>query len=111
MPDAKMSDPRAPERPFTAPWQAQAFALAVGLNERGAFTWSEWAATLGVVLRERGAAADGEDGYWSAWLEALERITADKGLATREAVDDRTAAWERAAAATPHGEEIVLGRG
>ena len=32
---------------FSEPWQAEAFALAVSLNERGIFTWSEWAQILG----------------------------------------------------------------
>ena len=32
---------------FHEPWEAEAFALAVSLNERGLFTWKEWAATLG----------------------------------------------------------------
>ena len=31
---------------FTAPWEAQAFAMAVALHERGLFTWPEWAAAL-----------------------------------------------------------------
>ena len=31
---------------FREPWEAQAFAMALALHERGLFTWSEWAATL-----------------------------------------------------------------
>ena len=37
----------ADEPVFRAPWEAQAFAMAVTLHERGLFTWSEWAAVLG----------------------------------------------------------------
>ncbi len=31
---------------FREPWEAQAFAMALALHERGLFTWNEWAATL-----------------------------------------------------------------
>lgn len=37
---------------FREPWEAQAFALALALHERGAFTWTEWAAALSQVIRE-----------------------------------------------------------
>ena len=30
---------------FREPWEAQAFAMALTLHERGLFTWNEWAAT------------------------------------------------------------------
>jgi hypothetical protein len=36
---------------FRAPWEAEAFALAVSLKERGLFTWNEWAATLGDEIK------------------------------------------------------------
>ena len=36
--------PRNSDGPvFTAPWQAQAFAMTLALHERGVFTWPEWA--------------------------------------------------------------------
>ena len=41
---------------FKAPWEAQAFALALTLHERGAFTWKEWAQTLAAVIGEVTAA-------------------------------------------------------
>jgi nitrile hydratase accessory protein len=43
---------------FSAPWQAQAFALALALHERGAFTWPEWAAALTAAIRRAQAAGD-----------------------------------------------------
>ena len=39
-------EPDADERPFHAEWEAQAFAMALALQQRGLFTWSEWAAAL-----------------------------------------------------------------
>ena len=94
---------------FPAPWAARAFALAVALNERGLFTWSEWAETLGAELRkaEQRGSADPED-YWRAWLSALERMLASKQLAESADLADLREVWRRAAEATPHGKEIRL---
>jgi hypothetical protein len=36
---------------FREPWEAQAFAMALVLHERGVFTWKEWAATLGAEIK------------------------------------------------------------
>ncbi len=100
--------PAADDEPvFAEPWQAQAFALAVALNERGAFTWSEWADALSAELKAPHAAADGHD-YYERWLAALETLLASKGMAGRNDVDSLAAAWERAAHATPHGQPITL---
>ena len=49
-----MSPPELPGLPrdaegspvFPTPWAARAFALAVGLHERGAFAWPEFSAAL-----------------------------------------------------------------
>ena len=30
------------EKPFEMPWHAEAFALAVALNEAGLFRWEDW---------------------------------------------------------------------
>ncbi|WP_372425718.1 nitrile hydratase accessory protein [Salinarimonas chemoclinalis] len=99
----------APEAPaFSQPWQANAFALAVALNARGVFGWSEWARTLSGALAETPGAEAGGEGYWTAWVAALERLCAEKGLAGTAALAERAAAWERAAEATPHGVAIRL---
>ncbi len=92
---------------FDAPWQAQAFAMTVALHEKGVFTWSEWAATLGREIAD-GGHGDGNDGYYAAWLAALENIMAQKGVATVSELQDRRDAWRRAAEATPHGMPIEL---
>jgi len=92
---------------FAHPWQAQVFALVVALHARGVFTWSEWAAALSAELAAPDALADGSDGYLR-WLAALEKICADKGIATSGEVEAMTLAWQRAARATPHGEPVRL---
>jgi nitrile hydratase accessory protein len=95
---------------FREPWEAQAFAMALALNARGLFTWSEWAQTLGEEIKRAQAAGDPDTGetYYRHWLNALERIVAAKGVATRDTLQRYQAAWDRAAARTPHGQPIEL---
>ena len=76
--------PRDAEGPvFREPWEAQAFAMTLALHERGLFTWPEWAATLADEIRRAQAAGDPDTGetYYLHWLNALERIVANKGVA------------------------------
>ena len=94
---------------FRAPWEAQAFAMAVKLHERGVFTWPEWAEALGAEIAAAGAGDDGED-YYLHWMSALEKLAASKGVVSSAEFQDRKDAWDRAARATPHGEPIELGR-
>jgi hypothetical protein len=42
---------------FAAPWQAQAFAMALTLQQRGILAWAEWAEMLGAAGRSAGVAA------------------------------------------------------
>ena len=95
----------APERGFDEPWQARAFALAVALNERGAFGWDEWATTLSAAIAD-----DPDRSYWLAWLAALERIAVAKGLSDRNAIAATAKAWREAADRTPHGEPVTIDR-
>lgn len=104
--------PRDGEGPvFDAPWQAQVFAMAVKLNERGVFTWPEWAARFGEERAHAVAtgAPDTNETYYLGWLAALERIAIEKGATSVGELVDRKHAWDRAAKATPHGKPIVLG--
>ena len=105
------SIPRTAEGPvFREPWEAQAFALAVSLNERGVFTWGEWAKTLGEEIKKAQAAGDPDTGetYYRHWLATLERIVAEKGLSDARTLERTRDAWEHACARTPHGTAIEL---
>ena len=95
---------------FAEPWEAQAFAMTLALHARGVFTWSEWAAALAAEIKRAQGAGDPDDGstYYRHWLAALERLVADKGVATPADLDGCRAAWDRAAHATPHGKPILL---
>jgi nitrile hydratase accessory protein len=103
--------PRNAEGPvFRAPWEAQAFAMALALQAHGVFTWGEWAAMLGAEIKRAQAAGDPDTGetYYRHWLAALERIVAAKGVATGETLARTRDAWHHAATRTAHGEPIAL---
>jgi nitrile hydratase accessory protein len=107
----EVSVPRNGDGPvFRAPWEAEAFALAVSLRERGLFTWTEWAATLGDEIKKAQAAGDPDAGetYYQHWLATLERILAEKGVVERSVLARTRDAWRRACARTPHGAPIAL---
>jgi nitrile hydratase accessory protein len=103
--------PRDAEGPvFQAPWEAQAFAMALALHERNVFTWKEWASALTQAIRDAQAAGDPDTGenYYQHWLVALERISIDKGLVNDAMLARRKEEWADAARHTPHGHPIEL---
>ena len=103
--------PRDDEGPvFREPWEAQAFAMALSLHERGLFTWTEWAAALADEIKRAQACGDPDDGttYYRHWLATLERLVTDKGLTDRAALLERKEAWADAYRHTPHGKPVEL---
>jgi nitrile hydratase accessory protein len=93
-----------PEDPaFAEPWEAEAFALAVALHERGLFTWPEWSAALGEEIRRAPEAS-----YYRQWLAALERLVTEKRVTDAGTLAQYAEAWGRAAERTPHGTPIEL---
>jgi nitrile hydratase accessory protein len=104
------SIPRDVDGPvFPAPWAARAFAMAVALNERGVFAWSEWSEVLGPqVAKATAHDASDPEAYWQAWLAALEDILSRKVVGSRAALYDLQDAWREAAEHTPHGQPIEL---
>ncbi|HEV8676993.1 MAG TPA: nitrile hydratase accessory protein [Methylomirabilota bacterium] len=113
-------EPRLPDFPalprdddgpvFRAPWEAQAFALAVKLHEAGCFTWREWAERLAAEIQRAQELGDPDLGttYYEHWLAALERIVAEKGLVAAAELVRRKGDWETAARQTPPGKPIEL---
>ena len=103
--------PRDADGPvFREPWEAQAFAIALSLHERGLFTWNEWAATLADEIKRAQASGDPDTGetYYRHWLATLERLIAAKGVASLETQHRYREAWDHAADRTPHGSPIEL---
>src|SRR3982074_3792576 len=79
--------PRDAEGPvFREPWEAQAFAMALALHERGVFTWPEWAAALAAEIKRAQAAGDPDTGetYYLHSLATLEGLVARKAGASAE---------------------------
>jgi len=109
--EAVPSIPRDAEGPvFREPWEAQAFAMALALHERGLFTWQEWAATLSEEIKRAQALGDPDTGetYYRHWLNALERLVAAKGVTDSATLVRYRDAWDHAAERTPHGTPIEL---
>jgi nitrile hydratase accessory protein len=103
--------PRDDDGPvFREPWEAQAFAMTLALHERGLFTWNEWADALAREIKHAQAAGDPDTGetYYLHWLATLEKLIADKGVATTDKLLRTRDAWDRAADRTPHGASIEL---
>ncbi len=101
--------PPAPS-PFDDPWQAQLFALTVALSEAGHFRWSDWTKAFGATLRRHGAdhLLDGSADYYAAWLETLETLLDQSGLAAGAEARSVRLLWEQAYLATPHGQPVHL---
>jgi nitrile hydratase accessory protein len=103
--------PRGPEGPvFREPWEAESFAMALALHERGLFAWSEWTTVLADEIKRAQTGGDPDTGetYYRHWLAALERIVAEKGVTDAASLARYRAAWDHAADRTPHGAPIVL---
>jgi nitrile hydratase accessory protein len=103
--------PRDSDGPvFRAPWEAQAFAMALALHDRGLFTWTEWAGALADEIKRAQANGDPDTGetYYRHWLATLEHLVAAKGVATSQTLHRYRDAWDHAADRTPHGEPIEL---
>lgn len=109
--EAVSSIPRDDDGPvFREPWEAQAFAMALALHERGLFTWNEWAATIADEIKRAQAAGDPDTGetYYRHWLNTLERLVAEKGVTDSNTLTRYRDAWDHAADRTPHGKPIEL---
>jgi nitrile hydratase accessory protein len=99
--------PRDAEGPvFAEPWQAQAFALTLGLHEAGAFSWPEWAEALAAELAKD--PADDGSRYYEHWVAALERLSSGRNLTAPSELSTRKEAWKMAYLRTPHGQPVDL---
>ena len=108
---AEVDFPRDADGPvFREPWEAHAFAMTLTLHQRGLFTWPEWAAALAAEIKRAQQAGDPDTGetYYRHWLAALEKMVAQKGVASVDTLTRYRDAWDHAADRTPHGKPIEL---
>ena len=96
-------DELAPNAVFDEPWHAELFAITVKLSEAGHFSWPEWTEHFGAVQK----AFDGST-YYDAWLEALESLILERGVADTGTLAGLKQAWTEAYLQTPHGEPVEL---
>jgi len=69
---------RSADEPFTAPWEARAFAMAVVAAQRMGVDWDEFRDRLKAAI-----AARPEQPYYESWLDALEELTAEPAASRR----------------------------
>jgi len=73
--------------PFQTPWQARAFAVAVTMCKAGYYTWDEFRSRLmAEIARHPGESTE----YYQHWLNALEKLLADKGFVAGNEVEAKT---------------------
>ena len=78
--------PSNDDRPFSAPWEAKAFAIVVELAQAGHFTWAEWVVCFSAEVAAA-AAVEAAGGwslvYYEQWLNAAESMLVGKGLTSQ----------------------------
>jgi nitrile hydratase accessory protein len=91
------SGPAAPPRDngeltFAAPWESQAFGLALALHEAGLIDWEDFRQRLIAEISSWEAGRSGPDkwSYYGCWLRALEGLAAERGLVRRDDLHVRT---------------------
>jgi cobaltochelatase CobN len=94
MDDRAAGPPRSNgELVFHAAWEGRAFGMALTLHEQQAFAWDEFRDRLIAQIAAAGARGEPEI-YYEHWLAALETVLLEKGLLTREELEERTEEYE-----------------
>jgi nitrile hydratase accessory protein len=67
---------------FEEPWQGRAVGMAVVAIDRSGASWAEFRRHLASAIADRPAGQDETpaSAYYAAWLDALERLLAGRGL-------------------------------
>jgi nitrile hydratase accessory protein len=67
---------------FEEPWHARALGMGVVALERAGASWADFRAHLVAAIERRPPepGASPATAYYSAWIEALERLLRDRGL-------------------------------
>jgi nitrile hydratase accessory protein len=74
---------------FNEPWESRVFGMAVGLCERGFYTWDEFQA--GLIEEISSADARHEDAtYYERFLRVLQRLIVDKKICAAGEIERRT---------------------
>jgi nitrile hydratase accessory protein len=88
---------------FEAPWERQAFGMALSLSKAGYFEWASFQGNLIGAIKaweQTHALDDPSWDYYECWLTALETTFLESGLATATELSTALTAL----AETPHAE-------
>ncbi len=78
---------------FEAPWESQAFGLAIALYERGYYDWEEFRGRLISEIGDWERAEEDEREVWDyyrRWLASFEALVKDRGLLSEQEIEERT---------------------
>lgn len=78
---------------FDEPWQSRAFGIVLAFTEGKVIDYEDFRVNLikSIGDWEKSHALDDKSWvYYEQWLAALERLALDKGMVTREELDQRT---------------------
>ena len=78
---------------FDEPWQGRVFGMAVALHEQGLYDWDEFRRAL-IAQVQAAEARPGPFVYYEIWLATFEGLLADKGVVTREELEETTYQFE-----------------
>jgi nitrile hydratase accessory protein len=113
---AELAPSAEPERVFSEPWHAYVFAMTVQLSRAGHFSWAEWSEQFGAWLRQTATADDSRPmpevdspTYYDVWLDTLEGLLIQRGLASTEDLARLKEDWTEEYLHTPHGKPVALG--
>ena len=107
---------------FANPWQAQIFALVVGLYQRGCFSWGEWTETLATEIAAVSANGENDnnnankaesgpgDACCRMWVIVLARLLMNKTIVYSGDIPNRVKEWRNAYLNTSHGNPVTLSR-
>lgn len=101
---------RPADAELAEPWQVEALALSIALQEAGLISAVEWSEALSAEIEKARAAGDPADGttYYSHVVATLERLVDRKGLLSMDLLANRKRDWEMAYRRTPHGQPVHL---
>jgi nitrile hydratase accessory protein len=77
---------------FEAPWESQAFGIAIALYERGHYDWEEFRGRLISEIGDWERSEEDEREVWDYyrhWLASLEALVKDRGLLSEEEIERR----------------------
>jgi len=90
---------------FEAPWESQAFGMAIALYERGHYDWEEFRGRLISEIGDWERSEEDEREVWDyyrRWLASFEALVKDRGLLSEQEIEERTSEFVSGARDADH---------